>query len=217
MKPRQLLFAAAIAGASGVTWAQYKVVAPDGSVTYTDRPPLTSPANKVIPLGRRALPAAPSADASLPLDLRPVVARFPVTLFTAARCESCDAGRQMLVQRGIPFAERTVATESDLDALERLSGGRTVPALTIGQQPLRGFNSLDWSNYLDAAGYPRESRLPKGWVAASPQPLTAPRPVASLPPPPAVPASAPDTVSPPAASSAEGDAEGASPRPSIRF
>ena len=38
-----------------------------------------------------------------------------------------------------------------------------MPALTIGAQPLRGLSEADWTAYLDAAGYPRESRLPRGW------------------------------------------------------
>jgi hypothetical protein len=32
--------------------------------------------------------------------------------------------------------------------------------LTIGSQTLRGFAPEVWSSYLDAAGYPRDSRLP---------------------------------------------------------
>jgi glutaredoxin len=123
-----------------------------------------------------------------------VANRYPVTLYTGANCAPCTTGRQMLQQRGVPFVERTIATEEDLAALDRLSGGRTIPALTVGAQPLRGYNATDWANYLDVAGYPRESRLPRGW---QPQPATplvaresaapapAPATAAAAPPPPA--------------------------------
>ena len=65
-------------------------------------------------------------------------------------------------QRGVPYAEKRVSTEEDIQALERLIGGRSVPGATIGPQVLRGLNMADWVAYLDAAGYPRESRLPRG-------------------------------------------------------
>jgi glutaredoxin len=158
-------------GALGVApaWAQYKVVAADGSVTYTDRPRAEANA-RIISLGRSG--AAQPAEAALPAELRQVAQRFPVTLFSSADCAPCDNGRRLLQQRGIPFAERRVSSEEDAVALERAVGGRTVPALTIGAQPLRGLSETDWTAYLDAAGYPRVSRLPSGWQAAPPQPLT---------------------------------------------
>lgn len=173
--------------------ALYKVVQPDGSVTYTDRPPATGNA-RVTPLGRNLEPAAP--EPTLPLELRQAMQRYPVTLYTAQGCQPCDAGRSLLRARGVPFAERVVATDEDAQALERLVGGRTVPALTIGSQALRGLSETDWAGYLDAAGYPRESRLPRGWQPPAATPLvervtptarTAPQPAAPAPAPAAAP------------------------------
>jgi glutaredoxin len=173
--------------------ALYKVVQPDGSVTYTDRPPATGNA-RVTPLGRNLEPAAP--EPTLPLELRQAMQRYPVTLYTAQGCQPCDAGRSLLRARGVPFAERVVATDEDAQALERLVGGRTVPALTIGTQALRGLSETDWAGYLDAAGYPRESRLPRGWQPPAATPLVervtptarpAPQPVAPAPAPAAAP------------------------------
>jgi glutaredoxin len=160
---------AMVAGGVAPVWAQYKVVAADGSVTYTDRPRAEANA-RVTSLGRGG--AAQPGEAALPADLRQVAQRFPVTLFTGADCAPCDNGRRLLQQRGIPFAERRVSSEEDAVALERAVGGRTVPALTIGAQPLRGLSETDWTAYLDAAGYPRASKLPSGWQAAPAQPLT---------------------------------------------
>jgi glutaredoxin len=99
------------------------------------------------------------------------VLRYPVTLYTSNNCLPCDNGRQLLQQRGVPYAERRVTTEDDAMALERAVGGRTVPALTIGAQPLRGLSETDWTAYLDAAGYPRVSKLPRNWPAAPVLPL----------------------------------------------
>lgn len=164
--PALLLLAAAPLGAL----AQYKVVGPDGTVTYTDRPPTASNA-KISALSRRGDAAPLGGAANLPFDLRQVAGRYPVTLYTTGDCTPCDSGRQLLQQRGVPYTERTVNTDDDAAALERLVGGRTVPSLSIGGQGLRGFAAGDWTAYLDAAGYPKSSRLPRGWQPPAPTPL----------------------------------------------
>ncbi|CAN5706931.1 hypothetical protein BH11PSE8_BH11PSE8_03610 [soil metagenome] len=149
--------------------AQYKVVGPDGKVTYTDRPPITTDAKITSLKGG----GAPLADVALPLELRQPASRYPVTLYTmTGACEPCDAARNLLRQRGIPYAERQVLGPEDNEALERLSGGRDVPTLTIGSQTLRGLAPGVWRSYLDAAGYPRESRLPANYRYAAPAPIT---------------------------------------------
>ena len=150
------------------SWAQYKVVMPDGSVTYTDRP-RPDGVSRITPMRRSgAVEAAASPDASLPLELRQAMQRYPVTLYATVDCAACESGRRYLQQRGVPYAERRVVSEEDALALERAVGGRTVPALTVGAQPLRGFSETDWTAYLDAASYPRESRLPRNWQNPTP-------------------------------------------------
>jgi glutaredoxin len=148
--------------------AQYKVVAADGSVTYTDRPRADANA-RVTNLAYGG--AAQPVEAALPLELRQAAQRYPVTLYTGNNCLPCDTGRQLLQQRGIPYAERRVTTEDDAIALERAVGGRTVPALTIGTQALRGLSEGDWTAYLDAAAYPRTSQLPRNWQPAPALPV----------------------------------------------
>jgi glutaredoxin len=170
MNPRILhcLAAALLAAPALPAMAVYKIVQPDGSVIYTDRPPATGSA-RVMPLGRDAAPAMP--ELALPQELRSLMQRYPVTLYTSADCTPCDNGRRLLQLRGVPYLERLVSSEEDALALERAVGGRTVPALTIGAQALRGLSETDWTAFLDAAGYPRESRLPRGWQAPAPAPL----------------------------------------------
>lgn len=208
MKPRFLLFALFALHASGGVYAQYKVVGPDGRVTYTDRPPAAE-ANKVTPM-RAGAPVAASApaaagsvEAGLPFELRQLASRFPVTLYSSANCSPCDSARQMLQQRGVPYTERRIVTEEDAAALTRLTAGRTLPSLTVGTQASRGFNADDWGFTLDAAGYPKESRLPRNWQPPPVTPLASREvaPTAAAPaepaPPPAAPAPAPAPASPP--------------------
>jgi glutaredoxin len=150
--------------------AQFKVIGPDGKVTYTDRAPTTTD-GKVTALGARSAPAA--VEVALPAELRQPAARYPVTLFvTGSACAPCDAARQLLRQRGIPYNEKLVVTVEDGDALERLSGGRDAPTLTLGAQTLKGLSADLWNSYLDAAGYPRESRLPPNYQYPAATPLT---------------------------------------------
>ncbi|MBX3606533.1 MAG: glutaredoxin family protein [Piscinibacter sp.] len=194
----------ALAAAAGPAAAQYKVIGPDGKVTYTDRQP-SAREGKVSELGAR--PELPAAETPLPAELRQAASRYPVTLYTtSSACEPCDAGRALLRQRGVPFRERLVVSNEDGEALQRLSGGRDAPTLTIGAQVVRGLSSDTWNSYLDGAGYPRESRLPPGYQYPAATPLTERRDAA--PARAAAPAPAPTPVAPPAPPATE---------PAIRF
>lgn len=162
----------AVLFASAPLYAQYKVIGPDGKVTYTDRPPASAGGGKVTELGGRGGVAAENA--ALPLELRQAVSRYPVTLYASTgTCDPCESARQLLRLRGIPYSERAVQSPEDADALERLSGGRDAPTLSIGAQTLRGLAPEVWNSYLDAAGYPRESRLPPNYAYAPATPLVA--------------------------------------------
>jgi len=160
--------------------ALYKVVGPDGKVTYTDR--LTGPASgKVTPLS--ATGSAATESTALPPELQKAVERYPVTLFITVDCAPCDNARAMLRQRGVPHNEKIVQSGDDADALQRLTGTRDVPTLLIGVQAVPGFAPESWNGYLNAAGYPSESRLPAGYEFAAPMPLQAKvEPAAPAPP-----------------------------------
>ena len=82
---------------------------------------------------RGARRTSPAAHAGLPYELRQVVQRYPVTLYTSDECGPCGAGRSLLVTRGVPFEERTVKTNEDVDALQRLSG-QDVPAAAVDRR-----------------------------------------------------------------------------------
>ena len=167
-----LTLAASVAAATLFTampaQALYKVVGPDGKVTYTDQPAVSTD-NKVQSLGNRGSVAN---DVALPYEVRQAAQRYPVTLYGASDCPPCDAGRQLLRQRGIPFSEKLVTTADDNAALQRLTGGSSLPALTVGAQVVRGWQREDWMSYLDAAGYPKESRLPANFPQGKAEPLT---------------------------------------------
>jgi glutaredoxin len=148
----------------------YRIVGPDGKVTFSDQPPPAASNAKV----NAATPGGgAAASAGLPFELRQVSAKYPVTLYTGANCGSCSAARTMLTNRGVPFSERTVTTNDDIQALQRLSGDATVPFATIGGQQLKGFSDSEWTQFLNAAGYPATSVLPASYRPPAPTPLVA--------------------------------------------
>jgi glutaredoxin len=159
--------------------ALYKVVGPDGKVTYTDQPAVGTQ-NKVQAIGARG---GVVNDVALPYELRQAAQRYPVTLYVAADCQPCDAGRQLLRQRGIPFAEKLVTSTEDSKSLQQLTGSTSLPSLTVGAQVVRGWQREDWMSYLDAAGYPKESRLPANFPQGAAEPLTEPRQATPAPTP----------------------------------
>lgn len=154
----------------------YRIVGPDGKVTFSDQAPPAAQARPVagVPAGSGA--SAGAASAPLPFELRRVVGQFPVTLYTGKDCSPCDSGRSMLVARGIPFTERTVATAEELAALARMVGETSLPILTVGSQQIKGYSAVQWGQYLDAAGYPKQSQLPANYRQPQPEPMVAQQP-----------------------------------------
>jgi len=149
----------------------YRIVGPDGRVTYSDQPP---PANvNARPVGSATANTAASANAQLPFALRQVASRYPVTLYTSNDCAPCNSGRNLLNSRGIPYAEKTVNTAQDGEALKRLSGEASLPFLTIGSQQIKGYSDAEWTQFMDAAGYPKQSVLPPSYRRPAPSPLVA--------------------------------------------
>ena len=129
--------------------------------------------------GVKLAPPPASADDALPYELRQIVNRFEVTLYTGANCAPCASARNLLINRGIPFTERSIQSNDDVDALERLSGSNSLPFGTIGKQQLHGFSDAEWTQFLDAAGYPKQSVLPSAYRRAAPTPLVAVAPAAA--------------------------------------
>lgn len=152
----------------------YRSVAPDGKVTFSDR----APAAQTAPVMQERPAASGGAEtgtglAGLPPALRQAAERFPVTLYSGSDCTPCASARNLLQARGVPFSERTVQSNEDIDALKRLSGSTNLPFATIGKQQLSGFTDLEWKQYLDAAGYPKQSQLPSTYQRSAATPLVA--------------------------------------------
>jgi len=181
---RLALAAILLGGAAVGAMAQaYKVVGPDGKVTYTDKPPT----QQDIRVNNGS--ASPSTGGNLPYETRQAMSKYPVTLYSTRDCAGCDTARQALRQRGVPFNEYSVLLDADFAALQARFGNASFPLITIGSQSMKGYSSNDLQGYLDAAGYPAQAHLSGySWPPAVP---LAPRTVAPVTA--AAPAAAPST------------------------
>jgi len=181
----------------------YRSVDANGKVSFSDQLAISSGASAAK--ATTTVSNADTANESLPYEVRQIAERYPVTIYTGTDCAPCLAGRSLLVTRGIPFSERTVTTREDSESLQNLSGQRSLPLLGVGTQLLKGFSDVEWSQYLDAAGYPPSSLLPARYrnppasplvvLQAVPVPALKSNP-ARLPAPRAVPGAAPNPNNP---------------------
>ncbi len=152
--------------------AQYRWIDANGKITYGDAPP--PKAKDIQRLGEPASGAAANTDPALPYELRMAMERFPVTLYTAAKCAPCDQARNFLHGRGVPYTEKTISHTEELALMKQKGLGTDLPAATVGRQSLRGFRADTWALELNAAGYPEQSRLPPNWKPTAAQPLLEP-------------------------------------------
>ena len=151
----------------------FRIVGPDGKVTFSDKPPPASntaaaPASSVSSNTNVA-----ASGAALPFEFRQVVAKYPVTLYTGNNCNPCGSARSMLITRGVPFVEKTILTVEDTQALQRISGDSALPFATVGGQQLKGYADSEWTQFLNAAGYPATSVLPANYRQPPATPLVA--------------------------------------------
>ena len=149
----------------------YRIVGADGKVTFSDKPPVDS--NAKVTSGSSGGSGGATGASQLPFELRQIVSKYPVTLYTGENCSPCLSARSMLISRGVPFTEKTVKTSEDSQALQRISGESSLPFATVGSQQLKGFSDSEWTQFLNAAGYPTSSVLPASYRQAAATPLVA--------------------------------------------
>lgn len=176
--PRASTFSLALGLAVGLLMAAsnvqaqtvYRIVGPDGKISFSDQPPANANSKATNAMTGAAVGRG---NPTLSYELRQVVGKFPVTLYTSSDCAPCNSARNLLMQRGVPFTERTINTDLDNAALKQRSGDASLPFATIGQQQLKGFSDSEWVQYLEAAGYVTGNKLPAGYRNPEPTPLVA--------------------------------------------
>lgn len=130
----------------------YKWVDKDGNVSYHDRPPPSEEGYEVeardFKVGSRA-PTEPSPAGN-------AAEKFPVVLYTAPQCTSCELARAYLNKRQVPFTDKNVTDDRKLqkELIDR-SGSLTVPTIMVGEKIMKGYMESLLAGELDAAGYPK--------------------------------------------------------------
>ncbi|MBU1424632.1 MAG: glutaredoxin family protein [Gammaproteobacteria bacterium] len=146
----------------------YRSIDKDGKVHYSDTPLIDSEDVERLKLGNEPVP-----DENLPYETRRAMQNFPVTLYTFPTCGSaCQMARDLLNKRGIPFTEKSLVKQEDIDAFRKASGDSQMPAAAIGKTWLIGFLAEQWNNELDFAGYPKKNLSYR--PAPAPRPETTP-------------------------------------------
>jgi glutaredoxin len=158
--------------AGGAAAQVYKWKDAQGVTHFSDTPPPPSVAKVEV----KTYAGGGDTDAALPYELAQAAKNFPVVLYTVADCAACDKGRNLLQARGIPYAEKSVASAADQAILKQNGGGNQLPFLTIGAGKYTGFESLTWDGALTAASYPAQSQLPATYRQPPARPAAPPRP-----------------------------------------
>ena len=130
----------------------YRSVDKEGKVHYSD-----SPLRDTEDVEQLKFAKEPARDESLPYETQRARQNFPVTLYSIPSCASaCTQARDLLNKRGVPFTEKSLVTQEEIDAFRKDSGDSQVPAITIGKNWLKGFLAEQWNSELDIAGYPKK-------------------------------------------------------------
>jgi glutaredoxin len=161
-----LMVALALMLAGNAQAQLYRSIDKDGNVHYSDTPLQGSEDVAEVKVDK-----VPVADESLPYETRRAKENFPVTLYGFPDCGSaCKMARDYLNKRGIPYSEKSLTTQEDIDAFRKDSGDSQMPAMSVGKTWVKGFLEERWAKELDIAGYPKAAgaRPPKAEPPAQP-------------------------------------------------
>ena len=127
----------------------YKVVDEFGNVSYQARP---APLDPGVITEEKNFDAGgqPSPNNSLAQIAR----KNPVIIYTAPNCNSCDNARRFLDDLNIPYTDKNAQGNDEVsEELRSVSGGLSVPVITVGKKVLTGFAKPWLESELEKAGY----------------------------------------------------------------
>lgn len=148
--------AVALSFALGAHAQVYRWLDEKGRLHAGDTPPPSARDVEKVSAARSPATSEPVEPYSLQLARK----NNPVTLYTTPKCPLCDRARELLKVRGVPFSEKIVVTDQQVEELERIVGRNAVPSLVVGTKIQDGFAEPRYEAMLDAAGYPKMAALP---------------------------------------------------------
>ena len=118
--------------------------------------PSSAPAG-TKPVAKGAEPASKDKPAATAASPKPAAGGLPpVRLYTHPQCVPCGEAKSLLASRGVSFSEISADTAEGLAELEKVSGGKNVPVLVVGQSITSGYADTNFNKALDDAGFPRQ-------------------------------------------------------------
>jgi glutaredoxin len=137
----------------------YKVVGPDGKITYTDRPPEDGK-SKISTMEIQSAPSTPLPDAVLKyqaelqksMQNRLAAAKemgsigTPV-LFSAAWCGYCTKAKAYLSAKKINYREVDIDTEDGAKSYFEAGGKTGIPLLVAGAKRQQGFSDASYDSF----------------------------------------------------------------------
>lgn len=131
----------------------------DAALDSAGYPSSAPPGTKPQPVAKGAAPAPkdkPAATAAASPATKPAAGGPPaVRLYTHPQCVPCTEARSLLASRGVSFSEVSADTAEGLAELEKVTGGKNVPVLFVGQTMVNGFADTNFHKALDDAGFRR--------------------------------------------------------------
>jgi glutaredoxin len=152
---RGLIAFGLLACALSVQAQLYRWTDDSGKVYYTDTPPPAN-AKNVQKKGSARTGGAEATAAQQSYALQQAVKNFPVTIYTSKECGNpCKKGLEHLKKRGVPFTEKVVANQDEIEELTKLAGAPRVPVMVVGVAMQKDYEEQGWNEALDTAGYPK--------------------------------------------------------------
>ena len=134
----------------------YRWTDENGKVHYTDTPPPANAKDVQKKASARPAGAETKTAAQQPYALQQAVKSFPVTVYTSKDCgDPCKKGLDHLKKRGVPFTEKVVANQNEVDELVKLAGAARVPVMVVGVTVQKDYEEQSWNEALETAGYPK--------------------------------------------------------------
>jgi len=129
----------------------YKWVDEYGNVTYRDTPP----SDENIKYKEEDISGGSASGGSAADE---AAEKNPIVLYSTPSCSACNSARAYLQSRGIPFEDKNVEGNGELQQeLKKKAGEISVPTILIGSKVMRGYVQSLLEGELDAAGYPKEA------------------------------------------------------------
>jgi len=145
--------------ASSFAVTLYKWIDDEGNVSYQDTPP---PAGRDFEQKSFSREGTRTGDTNTEIALSRAAREYPVKVYIAKNCESCDRVVEILESNSVPYESVEVDTDADAQRkLIELVGSMRVPALIIGDKLIDDINRTTIEDTLTRSGYPKARMIPK--------------------------------------------------------